>query len=276
MAGFSLIELAIVLVILGLLVGGIMSGQSLIRAAEIHSVITQYQNFGSSIDIFRDKYDEIPGDMANATSLWGAADGGDGLGTDCHSVSSVGTETCNGNGDGYPGSEPTTANGGGVNANGERFRFWQHLANAGLIEGKFTGRTDSTSDVWAVVRGKNVPPAKIGNAFWTVASISPNDAFWYNTLLNDTHAEYFPSFRDKIQFDIRSGPSSFVLNTEEIYSLDSKTDDGKPGYGKIIATKRTGSFSPNCTTSDSAATAAYDLSNKTSRCMFFMGKPIAR
>jgi prepilin-type N-terminal cleavage/methylation domain-containing protein len=45
MAGFSLIELAIVLVILGLMVGGIMSGQSLIRAAELRSVSTEYGRY---------------------------------------------------------------------------------------------------------------------------------------------------------------------------------------------------------------------------------------
>ena len=64
--GFSLVELSIVLVILGLLIGGILTGQSLIRAAELRSVTTQYQGYVTAVNTFRDKYFALPGDMPNA------------------------------------------------------------------------------------------------------------------------------------------------------------------------------------------------------------------
>ncbi|MBN9993879.1 prepilin-type N-terminal cleavage/methylation domain-containing protein, partial [Listeria monocytogenes] len=73
--GFSLIELSIVLVILGLLTGGILAGQSLIRAAELRSVGEEYQKNRTAVATFRDKYFAIPGDMTNATSFWGLAGG---------------------------------------------------------------------------------------------------------------------------------------------------------------------------------------------------------
>src|ERR1700712_5143764 len=95
--GFSLVELSIVLVILGLLVGGVLSGQSLIRAAELRSVTTEYQRYTTAVGTFRDKYFALPGDMNNAASF-GWKDGagssvanGDGNGQ----VNSTGTANTN-------------------------------------------------------------------------------------------------------------------------------------------------------------------------------------
>ncbi|MGB1540395.1 MAG: prepilin-type N-terminal cleavage/methylation domain-containing protein, partial [Rickettsiales bacterium] len=65
-AGFSLVELSIVLVILGLLTGGILGGQSLIRAAELRSVSKEYEKYQTAINIFKDKYFALPGDFNNA------------------------------------------------------------------------------------------------------------------------------------------------------------------------------------------------------------------
>lgn len=68
---FSLVELSIVLVILGLLVGGVVAGQSLIRAAELRSVSTDYQRFLTATLTFRDKYFALPGDFTMASRVWG-------------------------------------------------------------------------------------------------------------------------------------------------------------------------------------------------------------
>ena len=90
---FSLVELSIVLVILGLLTGGILGGQSLIRAAELRSVSTEAARYTTAVYSFRDKYMALPGDMPNATAFWGAA-------PDCSAQTASGASTCNGNGDG--------------------------------------------------------------------------------------------------------------------------------------------------------------------------------
>src|SRR5438552_4058186 len=83
---FSLVELSIVLVILGLLVGGILSGQSLIRAAELRSVTTEFSRYLAAVQSFKDKYFALPGDMANATAFWGIAGG---TGSDATCLSTV-------------------------------------------------------------------------------------------------------------------------------------------------------------------------------------------
>lgn len=95
--GFSLVELSIVLVILGLLVGGVLGGQALIRASELRSVMAGRDTLVSAITIFKNKYNSFPGDLTNATAIWGAAHA---TPATCITTVGSGTQTCNGNGDG--------------------------------------------------------------------------------------------------------------------------------------------------------------------------------
>ena len=61
--GFTLIELSIVLVIIGLIVGGIVAGKDMIRAAELRALLSQKDKFTSAVNIFKGKYNAVPGDM---------------------------------------------------------------------------------------------------------------------------------------------------------------------------------------------------------------------
>src|SRR5665213_3308988 len=67
-AAFTLIELSIVLVIIGLIVGGILVGQDLIKAAEVRAQISQIEKYSSAVNTFRAKFAAIPGDMALITA----------------------------------------------------------------------------------------------------------------------------------------------------------------------------------------------------------------
>jgi hypothetical protein len=151
---FSLVELSIVLVILGLLVGGILAGQSLIRASEIRSMATDVTNYAVAIQTFRDKYMALPGDMPNAVAFWGAADGaGAGMTAACATTDSRTLAdpraTCNGNGDGRVDY---------VTQSEETKRAWQHLANAGLISGRYSG----TMIGGFRVAGVDIPALRVG------------------------------------------------------------------------------------------------------------------
>jgi hypothetical protein len=104
----------------------------LIRSAQLQSIITDVKKFESSTAAFRERYFQLPGDMSNATDFWGTAHTTEAT---CKTTASTGTETCNGDGDGRLESNLTGTD--------ENFRFWQHLANAGLIEGSYTGAQGS-------------------------------------------------------------------------------------------------------------------------------------
>jgi prepilin-type N-terminal cleavage/methylation domain-containing protein len=232
--GFSLVELSIVLVILGLLVGGILAGQSLIRAAELRSVSTDFSRFESSVFTFRDKYFALPGDMTNATAFWGIAGGTTGNDAACFDATSNGTTTCNGNGNGR------IFHSDGVAENApEWFHAWVQLKNAGLVEGSYTGRRASAGATREAVPGVNVPRSKISNGGFTLLTITfgNGDAGWYSgdyspMLMFGTQAANLETYGN-------------ILKAEEAWNIDTKLDDGMPGLGRV----RTFHNNANCVSS---------------------------
>lgn len=79
-AGFTLIELAIVLVIIGLLLGGVLKGQELITQGKIKNVIADFNGITAAYYGYQDRYKAIPGDDANAGTRWNVAAFGNGDG----------------------------------------------------------------------------------------------------------------------------------------------------------------------------------------------------
>lgn len=243
---FSLVELSIVLVILGLLVGGVLSGQSLIRAAELRAVSTDLSKINTAFYTFRDKYFALPGDMTNATQFWGAANA---TPATCRTTSGTTAATCDGNGDGLVG----TADGGTTYS--EVFHAWKQLANAGLMEGNYTGVACSPGIVCSTP-GTNVPRVKISNAGVSVTNISaitsaadPNwfvspygNFLWYGGVVAGAE------------------PGLTIFKPEELWNIDTKLDDGVPSTGRILVQKI---GAPNCFMSSGAA---YNLSNTTQAC----------
>lgn len=254
---FSLVELSIVLVILGLLTGGILAGQSLIRASELRAVSTEYQRYVSATQAFRDKYFQLPGDMTNANKFWGAADGGTGDSVACVTTTTNDARTCNGNGNGRIG-DGTTSN--------ESHRFWQHLANAGLIEGQFSGISGTTAPTTIIVGG-NVPRSKLDSS-----------SYWFpqteGTHLSDPgRMDSATPYNNTFFFGGWTTTYRGNLKPEEAWNLDTKMDDGKPGQGKIKA-PWDATYSASGTACTNAANSAainadYLLTNTSKDCEAF-------
>lgn len=253
MRAFSLVELSIVLVILGLLTGGILAGQSLIRAAELRDVTNDFQRYSTATYTFRDKYMALPGDMTNAIQFWGTANNDPAT---CATTSTGDMRTCNGNGDGNI-TAATISN--------EQYRFWQHLANAGLVAGTYSGINGPSATVtYDSVVGQNIPASRISNAGWAMHSAY--------TETNPAAAPFLRSYSLRLMFgrDIPDGTvRDPALTAQELWSIDSKIDDGKPGLGRIISTK--GSYS-GCATSDDYLTAEYALTTPGTTCAI-IGQP---
>src|ERR671919_84207 len=72
-AGFTLVEIAIVLVIIGLLLGGILKGQEMITQAKIKNVMADFSGVSAAYHGYQDRYRAIPGDDPNAAARWAVA-----------------------------------------------------------------------------------------------------------------------------------------------------------------------------------------------------------
>lgn len=146
--GFTLVELAIVMVIIGLIISGIVGAQSLIEVAERNSLITDLANSQKAIYAFKLQYGErnLPGDFDEATEYWPG-------------------QTDNGNGDRR------------ISSRHEAVDFWQHLALAEIWPGDFTGTVGAGTEADPRFKpGENVPIVKMGKEIvirpsWTTSSL---------------------------------------------------------------------------------------------------------
>src|SRR5438552_12184309 len=69
-AGFTLVEIAIVLVIIGLLLGGILKGQEMITQAKIKNIVNDFNGITAAINSYQDRYRTLPGDDLSAATRW--------------------------------------------------------------------------------------------------------------------------------------------------------------------------------------------------------------
>lgn len=223
--GFTLVELSIVLVIIGLITGSIFAGRSLIRQSQLDSAIADEQRYAQAATSFQQKYGALPGDFASADNYWG-------LGTTCPSTYAAPLtppKTCDGNGDGQ------------VNTAAEYLLFWEHLTDSQLIPGSYSGSPGSGGSSDHVI-GTNAPASRVRGAGF--------GAKWVGIVTGGTSYYYPNSFGHVFVLGAYASndlPTGVTLTASEAYNMDAKFDDGYPGTGNIQTWQKTVSYT--CTTS---------------------------
>lgn len=153
-AGFTLVELALVLTIIGLLAGGVLKAQEMIANARVTSTIAQIQAYQKGVGIFYDSYFALPGDFNAARA--------------CLPNCSDDTDCYNGDGNKSVGTEGKAWDSVTATINSENTQVWRHLALADLLQGVALTGTQ-------IGFGQSHPASRLAGGFHVrLADDSPN------------------------------------------------------------------------------------------------------
>jgi len=214
--GFTLVELAIVMIIIGLLIGGVLKGQQLVQNARVTAVINAVNGYRAAYAAFKDTYGAVPGDMPNARLRIAGCTGTDAAGNYCYV----------GNGNGIVGT--TTGSTGNRTSQAnltstpqiETSMFWKHLALADLITG-----VENNANPAAAAWGRTHPSSPIGGGFVmmfaTTTSGTPDSSHFLrlqNQLVGTHPVDY----------------GIMPLTPRQAWQIDRKMDDGVPRTGYVI------------------------------------------
>jgi prepilin-type N-terminal cleavage/methylation domain-containing protein len=206
--GFTLIELSIVLVIIGLIVSGILVGKDLITAAQTRRAITQLESFNTAVRTFQSKYNCLPGDCANAANYGfiargsGLAQGdGDGEILECQPPTNIRSTSC------------------------ETLVFWRDLADAKLIVDPTTSGTFATPEIAYNTSGdytSYLPHAFSKTSYWILYE-TPNPSGGIN----------YNDFKGSMGYMTISPGTTSTVSLYTVGGMDMKIDDGLPMAGKV-------------------------------------------
>jgi prepilin-type N-terminal cleavage/methylation domain-containing protein len=235
-SGFTLIELSIVLVIIGLIVGGVLVGQDLIKAAELRATIGQLEKYDAAVNTFRGKYNALPGDMNSAASF--------------------GFVTASGNGDGLIGTDPAAGQTAGAVDDGTEFAlesaaFFSHMADANLISEAInayagTGTTKTTGYVAADIdeAANFMPVSKLGRGTLVAVRGAAGQNFFFIGV-------------PAVENGVATYADGSQIPVIDAFQIDSKLDDGNPSIGRVVSAEEsvTASTAGTFTTVDAGAAA---------------------
>jgi type II secretory pathway pseudopilin PulG len=216
--GFTLVEAAVVLMIVGMMAGVVFAGQGLIRETQIHATMTQVERFKTAVESFHGKYGAIPGDLTGVAAI---------------NLGFLPRSGNPGQGDGNGLLDGEAGAGSLLQCGGETGMFWSDLTyadgmNVNLIEGSF-GNADSpmtataTPSVSASGLATCFPAARIGRSNYFYVYEMDGHNYYGVVGMNGT----------SVASGVLSGvPSMNVMQAEMI---DRKLDDGLPTTGGVQA-----------------------------------------
>jgi prepilin-type N-terminal cleavage/methylation domain-containing protein len=208
-AGFTLVELAIVMIIIGLLIGGVLKGQALIANAQVTSTVAQTKGIEAATTTFKDTYNSLPGDMLTPSTRLPNC-----TATPCSTA---------GDGDGNLSNTLTVTP---VGAEGNQ--FFVHLNAANLLSGIAPGAATSTAI------GVNYPAAKVSNNVLIAGSSPQGLAANFGGLIGTVNPQggLYLAILNSV-----AAPAAGTagLTPDQALRIDTKLDDGAPDTGNVRA-----------------------------------------
>lgn len=254
-SGFTLIELSIVLVIIGLIVGGILMGREMIEAAQIRQQIGQLTEYQQGYNAFKNKYNRLPGDLSN------------------NARSSFGLNTVNATG--LPNTQCGNENGmidsvwwvGQETASTycEPLAIFADLSSASLVPDKVATTTYNAS----VDMGVNAPAMK----FQPQAGLI---MLSYQGFMGIFMGMSLSGITSNMHW-VYQHYSSKVFVPQQAFVIDTKLDDGKPRTGAVIAAVQTTNYLSAETISNACITTSanntYNTTEPTVQCFLWVRNP---
>ena len=212
-AGFTLVEMAIVLTIIALIVGGVLTGQDLIKSSQIRGTVTQMEKYNAAANTFRGKFHGYPGDISNIKAVEY------GFNT---AQNDAGRDGTSGKGDSNSMVEGCSASAAALGC--ETMLFWLDLQKAGMINGE-TNLTSITGVLQASKTNlelqKLLPPTRLReNSLYTVFTNGSRNFYGIGALATTASGGY-------------NGLPG--LTPLEARGIDDKMDDGTPTTGSVTA-----------------------------------------
>ncbi len=204
-SGFTLVELAIVMIIIGLLIGGILKGQELIANARVSASVAQLKGIDGAISTFRDAYNQFPGDMlVPATRLPNCT------GAPCNAA---------GNADGRLANVPSLVQ----TLTLEGTVLWAQLAAADIIG-------DVVPQAAALQLGQSHPEFEISGGLRV--GFSPAGALANRTATAVARAGHYIGTGNIAA--VTGAGGSLALTPGQAFRIDTKIDDGQPNTGTVL------------------------------------------
>ncbi|EJL89924.1 prepilin-type N-terminal cleavage/methylation domain-containing protein [Polaromonas sp. CF318] len=194
--GFTLVEIAIVLMIVGLLIGGILRGQELIQSARVRNIIDQKSAIQTAYIGFLDRYRMLPGDLTQTQA--------DALGSARASAPATGSDALAGD--------------GVITWDSEGILFFQNLTAAGFL----------SCGACMTVTGNGA--ATVTNSPTNVYGDFLNVGFQKSTTKGDGTSWFDPTTGGLTQLVMTTGGT---VPSQVLAEVDRKADDGRPGTGQL-------------------------------------------
>lgn len=222
--GFSLVELAVAITIIGFIIAGVLTGQYMRKAATLRAQVTQVQQYQAAFASFYDKYRYAPGDLPKATTYWPSA-----------------ASVLNGNGNGMindteaSGTHGAASDEGGGTArfDGEKLQFFRHLSLSGFIKEQYDG---------SQTLGAGYPRLAYGEAygFYAATYWRPNSVFGMTNQITEV-----TKVGPYVYLALMAGDPSYINSMwamasysifipSDLQDIDTKLDDGIYNKGKFF------------------------------------------